>query len=157
LQARAQALIRRCKKYDILYYPSEMSMAEEETVKATMDEFLKVLSAKNIMGEPVETEDKIIIPIAKMGMGFGTTVGSKEGDKTTPRGGAGGGAGVLPVAVVIVFKGIPGSEGVKVIPLAAQHTIAEPLAQIASHVLSSLSGHKEGEGKRSPMKAIKIE
>jgi len=97
---------------EIPYYSWEISMAEEETIKATVDELLKVLSAKNIMGEPIETEDKIIIPITKMGMGFGTTVGSKEGDKKAPAGGAGGGAGVLPVAVVIVFKGIPGSEGV---------------------------------------------
>jgi hypothetical protein len=51
------------------------------------------------------------------------------------------------VAVIIIFKGIPGSEGVKVIPLAPHHTAAEPLAHIASHLLSSLSGHKEGEGK----------
>jgi uncharacterized spore protein YtfJ len=64
---------------------------------------------------------------------------------------------VLPVAVVIVFKGVPGSEGVKVVPLAPRHAVAEPLVQIASHLLSSLAGHKEGEGERSPMKAIRIE
>jgi len=122
-------------------------MAEEETIKATVDELLKVLSAKNIMGEPVETEDKIIIPVAKMGMGFGATIGSRERDKNTPAGGAGGGVGVLPVAIIIVFKGVPGSEGVKVVPLAPHHIAAEPLAHIASHLLSSLSGHKEGDGK----------
>jgi uncharacterized spore protein YtfJ len=141
----------------LLYYSWEILMAEEKTIKATVDELLKVLSAKNIMGEPIETEDKIIIPITKMGMGFGTTIGSKEGDKKAPVGGAGGGAGILPIAVVIVFKGIPGSEGVKVVPLAPHHAVAEPLAQIASHLLSSLSRHEEGEGKRSPMKTIKIE
>jgi uncharacterized spore protein YtfJ len=136
----------------------EISMAEEETIKATVDELLKVLSAKNIMGEPIETEDKIIIPITKMGMGFGATVGSKEGDRNAPAGGAGGGAGVLPVAVIIVFKGIPGSEGVKVVPLAPHHTAAEPLAHIASHLLRSLSGHKEEEGRsRSTSTTVEIE
>jgi uncharacterized spore protein YtfJ len=125
----------------------EISMAEEETIKATVDELLKALSAKNIMGDPIETEDKIIIPITKMGLGFGATVGSGERDKKAPAGGAGGGAGVLPVAVIIVFKGIPGSEGVKVVPLAPHYTAAEPLAHMASCLLSSLSGHKEEEGK----------
>jgi uncharacterized spore protein YtfJ len=132
-------------------------MAEDETIKATVDELLKVLCAKNIMGEPIETEDKIIIPIAKMGMGFGTTAVSKKGDNKEPAGGAGGGAGVLPVAVVIVFKGIAGSEGVKVVPLTQHHTAAEPLAQIASHLLSSLSGHREEERKRSPTTTLAIE
>jgi uncharacterized spore protein YtfJ len=132
-------------------------MAEEETIKSTVDELLKVLSAKNIMGEPFETEDKIIIPVTKMGMGFGATVGSKEVDRKAPAGGAGGGAGVLPVAIIIIFKGIPGSEGVKVVPLAPHHTAAEPLAQIASHLLSSLSGHRGSEEKRSSMTTIEIE
>jgi uncharacterized spore protein YtfJ len=43
-----------------------------DAIRATVDELLKVLSARNIIGEPMDLEDKIIIPITKMGMGFGT-------------------------------------------------------------------------------------
>ena len=47
-------------------------MTVEDTIKTTIDELQKVLSAKNIIGEPIEMEDKIVLPITKMGMGFGT-------------------------------------------------------------------------------------
>jgi len=97
-------------------------MAAEDAIKATVDELLKALSARNIIGEPIEMEDKIIIPITKMGMGFGTGIGrgSEDLGNRGVTGGAGGGVGVFPVAVVIVFKGIAGSEGVKVVPLGLQ-------------------------------------
>ena len=119
-------------------------MAAEEAIKATVDELLKALSAKNIMGEPIETEDKIIIPITKMGMGFGAG-SAHEADGSS---GAGGGVGVFPVAVVILFKGVTGSEGVKVVPLTGAHPLAEPVTNIAHIFLEKLIGHKEGGGKK---------
>ncbi|MCX6676898.1 MAG: spore germination protein GerW family protein [Methanothrix sp.] len=90
--------------------------------KATLDELLDALSAQSIMSEPIEMEDKIIIPVTKMGMGFGTDLGrtDRDGSHEGPaRCGAGGGIGIYPVAVVVVFKGICGPEGVKVINMAA--------------------------------------
>jgi uncharacterized spore protein YtfJ len=72
-------------------------------------------------------EDKIIVPITKMGMGFGT--GSSQcGDNKKAggtSGGAGGGVGVFPLAVVIVTKGVSGHEGVKVVPLGTPNALAE--------------------------------
>ena len=73
-----------------------------DAIKATLDELFESLSAQ-LIGEPIELEDKIIIPITKMGMGFGTNIGrtgpdvSKEGLERCK---AGGGVGVFPVAVV---------------------------------------------------------
>jgi uncharacterized spore protein YtfJ len=37
-------------------------MAVEDTTRTTIQELQKVLSANNIIGAPVEMEDKIIIP-----------------------------------------------------------------------------------------------
>jgi len=65
-------------------------------------------------------EDKVIIPITKMGMGLCTNMGqtgldaSSEGQERRT---AGGGVGLMPVAVVVVYKGISGPEGVKVATL----------------------------------------
>jgi uncharacterized spore protein YtfJ len=133
-------------------------MGAEDAIKATVDELLKVLSAKNIIGEPIEMEDKMIIPITKMGMGFGTgsspgggTQGKEEGSS-----GAGGGAGVFPVAVVIVFKGVAGSEGVKVVPLAAPNPLSEPMANIAHIIAEKLAGRHEDRAHR-PGHAATIE
>ncbi len=134
-------------------------MAAEDAIKATIDELLKALSAKNIIGEPIEMEDKIIIPITKMGMGFGTGVGqgddARQGEVASA---AGGGVGVFPVAVVIVFKNVVGSEGVKVVPLAAPSPLTEPVSSIARILVDRLVSRREsGEKKSGNTGAIRIE
>jgi uncharacterized spore protein YtfJ len=101
-----------------------------DAINATLDELFEALSSQLIC-EPIELEDKIIIPITKMGMGFGTNMGrtgplvNQEGPARCK---AGGGVGLFPVAVVIVFKGISGPEGVKVVPLSPPE---ESLSNIA--------------------------
>ena len=125
-------------------------MATEDAIRITIDELLKVLSARNIIGEPIEMDDKIILPITKMGMGFGTGMSPGREDKGGggSAGGAGGGVGVKPIAVVIIFKGIPGPYGVKVVPLTTPSAMAESLAEITSAVMGRLKGRREGEKKR---------
>src|SRR5512137_1297680 len=111
-------------------------MAAEDAVKATVDELIKALSANNIIGQPIDMEDKMIIPVTKMGMGFGTGLGHGPEKKGSDGivGGAGGGVGVFPVALIIVFKGITGPGGVQIVPLTQPSAVAESMAQIASSV-----------------------
>jgi len=132
-------------------------LAAEDTIRVTVDELLKVLSARSIMGDPIDTEDKIIIPITKMGMGFGAGMRSTN-EAASPHGmtGSGGGAGVQPVAVVVVFKGIPGPDGVRVLPLEEPSAMAEPLSQVTSLVIDRLSGHKEGRGASGQSASIEV-
>lgn len=113
-------------------------MTGTDAIRATLDELLRVISARNIIGEPMEMEDKIIIPITKMGMGFGTGQGRESRSSETVKVEAGGGAGVVPVAIVVVFKGIPGEDGVKVIPLSSRSSNNQPLSEIASVAQSIL-------------------
>ena len=110
--------------------------------KATLDELFEALSAQ-LIGEPIELEEKIIIPITKMGLGFGTNIGRTGPDaseEVRERYGAGGGVGLFPVAVVIVFKGISGPEGVKVVPLSPP---GESLSDIAQVFMERVIGHRE--------------
>lgn len=132
-------------------------MAAEDAIRATVDELLKALSAKNIIGDPIETEDKILIPITKMGMGFGTgqSIGAGEAQKGETASGAGGGVGVFPVAVVVIFKGVAGSEGVRVIPLTAPSPLGESMVNIANTVIERLTNRREVSEKR-PMQSAKI-
>ena len=133
-------------------------MAGVDSIKATVDELIKALSAKNIIGEPIEMEDKVIIPITKMGMGFGTGQGGQEASKGVSTSGAGGGVGVFPVAVMIVFKGIAGPEGVKVIPLSSQSSITEPANSIADNILEKIIHYWESKEKKpSHMATVDIE
>jgi uncharacterized spore protein YtfJ len=133
-------------------------MVAEDAIRTTVDELLKALSANNIIGEPIETEDKILIPITKMGMGFGTgrNQGTEERDKGEISGAAGGGVGVFPVAVVVIFKGIKGSEGVKVMPLTAPSPLAESMVHVANTLMERLTNRKEG-GEKKPAHTATIE
>lgn len=133
-------------------------MAAEDAIRTTVDELLKALSANNIIGEPIETEDKILIPITKMGMGFGTGTGQGTGEmnKGEISGGAGGGVGVFPVAIVVIFKGVTGSEGIKVMPLTAPSPLAESMVHVANTLMERLTNRKEG-GEKKPAHNATIE
>ncbi len=127
-------------------------MPGEEAIKATIDELLKVLSVQNIVGEPIESEDKIIIPVTKLGLGFGTGMTGPgqavyDDRKESVLMGAGGGIGVFPVAVVLIFKGIMGPEGVKVIHLNAPSPVSNSLSTITRTILERMGDRKYGKEK----------
>ena len=113
-----------------------------DAINATLDELFEALSSQ-LIGEPIELEDKIIIPITKMGMGLCTDI-ARTGSHVSQEGldgcKAGGGVGIFPVAVVIVFKGILGPQGVKVVPLSPP---GESLSDIAHVLMEKIMGHRE--------------
>lgn len=124
-------------------------MAEEmmgnvsDTIKTTVDELLKVLATDNVIGETMEIGDKVIIPITKVGLMFGTGagMGMMQGQKGSG-GGAGGGAGIEPLSVVVVFKNIEGPEGVQILSVAGMG----PLSKIATDVGHAVKQMVEKEG-----------
>jgi uncharacterized spore protein YtfJ len=124
---------------------------------AVLEELFKSLSAQLIC-EPIELEDKIIIPIAKMELGFGINMnrkGAKAKEDGLERHAAGGGVGIFPVAVLIIFKGISGPDGVKVVSLP---TPGESLSDTAYDLVEKMIGHKKmREKKTDDMAAIKVE
>jgi uncharacterized spore protein YtfJ len=108
--------------------------------------------------EPIELEDKIIIPIAKMDMGLCTSMnqtGENKKNDGQKKHVAGGGAGLFPVAVLVILKGISGPEGVKVVALSPP---GESLSDIAHDLMEKMIAHKNMQEKRiDDMAAIKIE
>jgi uncharacterized spore protein YtfJ len=127
-------------------------MADDDAAKTAINELSKALSVRSIIGEPIEMDDMIILPITKMGIGLGAGVDLEVKGIGGMNGKAGGGGGISPVAVVVIFKGIKGPEGVRVIPLAAPSDnagLAESMTHIASTVLSRLNANKEAGEVRS--------
>ena len=115
-------------------------MATDDAVKAAIDELYKSLSIDRIIGEPIDMGDKVILPIARMGIILGAGLNLKA-QKNCTDGRAGGGFGVYPVSVVIIFKEIKGPEGIRVMPITTLHPqieLAESLGQMASAVMSRL-------------------
>ena len=113
----------------------------DDPIKTTVEEIRKVLNIENIIGNPIETDDKILIPVTMMGMGFGAGMGEGKGmmsaDASGAGAGAGGAAGIKPVAMIVVFKNISGPEGVKVLTLSA-NPLAQALGEIGSEVISMM-------------------
>ena len=85
-----------------------------KNIKTTVEELQKLINVDNVIGDPIETEDKILIPVVKMGFGFGggqNILGKEGGDA------AGAGAGVEPVSMVLIPKKGNDAEGVRVLDL----------------------------------------
>ena len=83
-------------------------------IKTTVEELRKLINVDNVIGKPIETEDKILIPVMKMGVGFGAgenILGSEGSDA------AGAGAGVEPISMVMIPKRGNDAEGVRVLDL----------------------------------------
>ncbi len=116
----------------------------EQDVKTTVDELLKAISTKNVVAEPIEVGDNVLITIARVGLGFGTAAGEGKGDKGiagTGRG-SGGAAGVSPVAVIIVHKSMTGPEGVEVKSLSHLNPVGKAIGDIATTMMGHLGPSK---------------
>ncbi len=123
-----------------------------EPIKTTVDELLKVLATENVIGETIETEDKILIPVTKFGMAFGAGSGEGKGPGNQGGGkgsGAGGGAGIEPIAMVVVFKGVKGSDGVRIMHLTPPSTIGQAVSEAVPAVIDLM---KEGQKAMKDMK-----
>ncbi|MBQ9757979.1 MAG: GerW family sporulation protein [Clostridia bacterium] len=91
-------------------------MAEQHPIQGlmytAMQSIRDMIDVNTIVGDPVETPDgTVIIPISKVGLGFGVG-GSDHSAAKTPAdkqamfgGGAGGGVSITPVAFMVVGKG----------------------------------------------------
>ena len=122
----------------------ERDMSEmADVIKTTIDELLKVLATDNVIGETMEIGDKVIIPITKVGLMFGTGAGMGGMRDNKGKGaGAGGGAGISPVSVIVAFKDIKGPEGVQILSV---HGMG-PLAKMATDVGHGIKKMVEEEG-----------
>ena len=104
-------------------------MSVEEPIKSTLEGLLKVLNIENVIGDPIESDDKILIPVTRMGIAFGAAMGQGESSLAGNKGagsGAGGSAAVEPLAFIVADKNLKGPETIKVLPLNPQIPSTEP-------------------------------
>ena len=131
-------------------------------LQITVDQLARSLCASAVLGAPVETAERVIIPVAEFGFGFGAGEckgGTKEGNQGGGTG-TGGGGGISAIALVIVTKGVPGPEGIQVISLKKKSEIAEVITTLGEtvgpHVAKALEKGSEmmmqrtGKAPRAP-------
>ncbi len=113
-------------------------MSLDSSIEITLNEIQKVMNTNSIIGNPIKTNEKIIIPVSKAALGFGVGNGSYEGGNKTEIGGAGGGGSIDPVAFLVIYTNIPGPDGVQVLPVDAIDTPLEDLLQGVGGVILNL-------------------
>jgi uncharacterized spore protein YtfJ len=120
-----------------------MSEEFKGLMPSLLEEFRKAISVETVVGKPIELEDKILIPICSVGFGAGGGGGARK-EKEGRGYGIGGGGGVSPVALVAVFKGIPGPDGLKVLSLKPSGTLEKLVGEALPMVMEKVKELKEG-------------
>jgi uncharacterized spore protein YtfJ len=116
-----------------------MIMGMKEFFDSLTDRLHSSSSVKTVYGEPLETQGKTIIPVAKVAYGFGGGYGESKDDKkeghNSEGGGVGGGLAVKPVGVIEVTK-----EETRFIPLSGKKKLAGML--VLGFVLGFIIGRR---------------
>ncbi len=115
-------------------------MAGEEMIRIAVSELERLISTKNVVGEPVAMGDRVMIPISGYGFGFGG--GSGKGTAGEGQAGAGGegsgvgaAAGVTPIAVVVLDGTVCGPTGIQVHLLKKRSELAEVVSTLSSSLV----------------------
>jgi len=129
--------------------PAEWRLVMEDVerlLKGTVEELERLLSAKNVLGDPIERDGATIIPIVSYGFAFGAGGGSggKSGAASGTGGGTGGGGGIKPLGAIIIDAEGARVEGVQ----GAMSAIADVLGQAATKAID-----KAAEAAKSGAKA----
>jgi uncharacterized spore protein YtfJ len=81
-----------------------MSAQLKETLSSIIGELKAIASTKTVVGDPLTLDNKMVVPVSRIMVGFG--VGGGEGEENDKRGGfAGGGAGgarIDPIGFIII-------------------------------------------------------
>ncbi|WP_298499654.1 GerW family sporulation protein [uncultured Methanobrevibacter sp.] len=113
-----------------------------ENIKATVEELRKLITVDNVIGSPIETEDKILIPVMRMGVGFGAgeNLFGKEGSDA-----AGAGAGVEPISMVLIPKKGNTAEGVRVLDLSKGSETNKALSDLGLIISDLVKGYMDSQ------------
>ena len=101
-------------------------MVEETPIKTTVEELRKLIHISNYIGEPIESEDKILIPVSKAAVGFG--IGEQKAGQEIAATGAG--ISVEPITMVVVSKGNSGADGIRTINLSKGNSTNKTLNEL---------------------------
>jgi uncharacterized spore protein YtfJ len=124
----------------------------QDNIKTTVEELHKLINIKNFVGEAIETDNATLIPVMRAGLGFG--VGKNlTGEENTE--GAAAGAGIEPVSMIVVTKGVDGIEGIRILNLNKGSEVSKAISDLGlviSDIIKELvpkndddDDHDEGE------------
>ncbi len=116
-----------------------------DNIKTTVEELHKLINVDNVIGAPIETDDKVLIPVMRMGVGFGVgeNLMGREGSDA-----AGAGAGVEPISMVMIPKKGNDAEGVRVLDLSKGTETNKALSDLGLIITDLIKNYlgNQGEG-----------
>ncbi|MGX8693702.1 MAG: GerW family sporulation protein [Methanobrevibacter sp.] len=117
-----------------------------ENIKTTVEELRKLINVDSVIGNPIETDDKVLIPVIKMGFGFGAGEGifGNEGSDA-----AGAGAGIEPISMVVVPKKGNTAEGVRVLDLSKGSDANKALSELGVIVTDLVKSYLGSQGEEN--------
>jgi sporulation protein YtfJ len=116
--------------------------------KDVMEQIKETVRSETVVGEPVQAEESVIIPVSKVTFGFGVAGGeNSENTEKGSGGGAGCGATIEPVAFVVVSKG-----KAQILPLKSREATVTRVIDLVPAVLETLKGMKSDAPKKSKEK-----
>ena len=122
-------------------------MSGEELLKTTVDELEKLVTTKNIIGDPITMGERIVIPVASYGFGFGGAYGKGCDAMKGEGAGSGAGAGITPIAVIIIDSTVQGRDGIQVHMLNKKTEISELISTISTslvpQIIEAVKGRNE--------------
>lgn len=96
----------------------------DKSIENTLSQIQKVMSANCIVGEPIYTKNKILIPVSKTTLAFGVGVGNNN-EENADMGGAGGGACIDPTSFIVIHEDIKGPEGIQIVPIIGKNPLED--------------------------------
>ena len=107
-------------------------MSTEDVLKEATKNISDLISARRVLGDPIDLGDKVVIPVTRFGLAFGVGSGKgKEGDGS----GAGGGGGIEPMALLVAHKEIKGAEGIQVFSLKKENPVAQVITALSESLV----------------------
>ena len=115
-------------------------MAGEDMIRIAVSELERLISTKNVVGEPIVMGDRVMVPISGYGFGFGGGAGhgmAGEGHEGAGGDGSavGAAAGVNPIAVVVLDGTVAGPTGVQVHLLKKKSELSEVVGTLSSSLV----------------------
>jgi len=113
----------------------------EDLIKATLGQIEKVLDAKTVIGEPITVGETTLIPLLSIGVGFGA--GGATGKEESGGSATAGGAGVKPIAIIVVDKEGVRIEAIKGGMASAIEKLSETLPDVAAKIAEKWGMRKD--------------
>lgn len=110
----------------------------EKLLKTTVDELDRLMTAKNVLGDPIDRDGVTVIPLVSFGFGFGA--GGSVSGAARDTGGSGAGGGVKPVAAIILDKNGARIESVQDATTSLAHVIADTASQMVDRRAARKAG-----------------